>query len=86
MNDKQIIKKLTEELEEATKPKWIDANERLPESKGTYLCQFSDGTIETYPFEELDDGRYGITDLGLGFEATNKWHVTYWQPLPEPQQ
>ena len=29
MNDKQIIKKLTEELEEATKPKWISVEDKL---------------------------------------------------------
>ncbi|AUR95339.1 protein of unknown function DUF551 [Vibrio phage 1.205.O._10N.222.51.A7] len=61
---------------------WISVEDKLPEKEGKYLCAFSDGTIETYDFEKLDDGRYGITDVGMGFEATNKWHVTHWMPLP----
>ncbi len=63
---------------------WISVDERLPEELGKYICYFSDGSIETYDFEGLDDGRYGITDVGVGFEATKDWHVTHWMPLPEP--
>ncbi len=82
MTDKQIIANLTAKLEAATKPKWVSVSDRLPEEVGKYLCHFSDGTIETYDYQKLDDGRYGITDVGYGFEAANNWHVTHWQSLP----
>ena len=54
---------------------WIDLDDEYPEEEGTYLCYFTDGTIET--FEYVWDGiQWGrLNDL-----------VTHWMHLPEPPE
>ena len=60
---------------EAAQPKWISVKERLPEKRGTYLCN--------YEFEE--SGRIVMScdylgDKGWSFMTA---HVTHWMPLPD---
>ena len=72
------VKLLAEEAWQAAQSKWINVDDRLPEEVDkVYLCYWSDGTIETFPFELHHKGNYA------------KWgiyhsYVTHWQPLPEP--
>lgn len=85
MNDKQIIKRLTEELEQATKPKWISVDDKWPNE-----CEYVSGEYEVVLIYSED---IGVT---CGFIEGSQWccvnrlpivGVTHWMHLPEsPQQ
>ena len=63
---------------QAAQPKWISVDDKLPEEVDkVYLCYWSDGTIETFPFESHHQGNY----VKWGIHHS---YVTHWQPLPEP--
>ena len=77
MNDKQIIKRLTAELEEATKSKWIEFNpysENSPENDKRYIA-FFDGQVKELFF--CDDNYW------CEFYGGEHKNVTHWQPLPD---
>jgi len=62
--------------EDAGVSDWISA-EYLPEEDGTYICHFSDGIIETFPYESGDFNRpWGVHNVV----------VTHWMPLPDPPE
>ena len=77
MNDKQIIKKLTEELEQETKPKWISVDERLPELRERVILFDNNGF-------GLVTGRRGTAEWYLEGDLDLNANITHWQPLPEP--
>lgn len=88
MNDKQIIKKLTEELEEATKPKWVSVHDMTPD-KGVCVDLYlsygdSEGRICNC-FLDSENDEYWYWDdkveARIRFDASL---VTHWMPLPEP--
>ena len=78
MNDKQIIKKLTEELEEATKPKWVSVEE-IPVN-GHYGWEVGERAIafNGYVFEIEWDGEDWCSIGGDDF--------THWMKTPEDPQ
>lgn len=51
---------------------WISVKERLPKDAGRVI---------TFDGNDVDLGRYVITDCGSGFHTYN---VTHWMPIPEP--
>lgn len=54
---------------------WIRVDDKLPENEGMYLCRFTDGATETFPFTEEDrDKPWGV----------HQELVTHWQYLPDP--
>ena len=53
---------------------WISVDERLPEDDGKYLCQFSDGIIETFDYKESEYKMWGVYNV----------IVTHWETLPAP--
>ena len=57
-------------------PRWISVEERLPEKRGTYLCN--------YEFEE--SGRIVMSCDYLGSERWSfmQSSITHWMQLPEP--
>lgn len=61
---------------EAKIPRWISVDERLPEKRGTYLCN--------YEFEE--SGRIVMSCDYLGSERWSfmQSSITHWMQLPEP--
>jgi hypothetical protein len=73
MNDNQIIKRLTQELEEATKPKWVSVDAFEPEFTGVYLVTGNDIEMELSHFCE---------DFGW----QDSYEITHWMELPEPPQ
>jgi hypothetical protein len=53
---------------------WRCVSDVLPEKEGVYLCHFSDGVTETFPYEGEDyPGMWGVSGT----------IVTHWMPLPE---
>lgn len=92
MNDKQIIKKLTEELEQATKPKWIHIGDKKPDYGVPFLLKLN-GVVQkiTYNLDGSDHSRdwiepyssIGIYDdhRDLSFFVDYEADI-YWQPLP----
>ena len=73
-----LIERLESERDAALAkvPKWISVEERLPEKRGTYLCN--------YEFEE--SGRIVMSCDYLGSERWSfmQSSITHWMPLPEP--
>ena len=60
---------------------WISVKERLPEEteryKGTVLCFFADGVIETFEVDSIE---------GWNKRQKGRDVITHWQPLPKPPQ
>lgn len=65
----EALKKRIAELEAMPLLRFIPVEEELPEKPGPYLCQFSDGDIETYPFVEGD---------GFGRSSADCFKVVGW--------
>lgn len=96
MNDKQIIKRLTQELEEATKPKWISVDEEMPNKRFEWYLISSDcnkphESLVTMAFLDSDiNGRaiWLVHNDGDRACGSDEWeNVTHWMSLPErPQQ
>lgn len=89
MNDKQIIKRLTQELEETTKPKWVSVNDIEPtRTDCLYWVYFPTGEIVICRLNDYK--KYGgianyWQDLGsndLSMHETMYWKVN----KPEPPQ
>lgn len=98
MENEQIIRILTEKLEQASAPKWISVDDSLPEIDVDVLILAS----KFKPFNES----YGVSFTGFindsGFWCANVSHVegcyervvesfdhedvTHWMPLPEPPE
>jgi hypothetical protein len=51
---------------------WISVDDSLPETDGVYLCHFSDGLIETFPYPDSGSGLWGVHNVV----------VTHWMELP----
>lgn len=76
-------------------PKWISAEDRLPDKTGKYLVfhhEWSDGaflptyedyTIRTMQFMNNNKWRYPVC-VDKRCEADTHREVTHWMPLPEP--
>lgn len=58
---------------------WISVQDELPDEYGMYLCQFADGTIETFQFG-------GREINGLGWCPHPNSYVRFWMPLPDPAE
>ena len=58
---------------------WISVCDDLPDEECTCLCYFSDGTIETFPYE-MPHELWGVAPFNDGDI------VTHWMPLPDPPQ
>jgi len=54
--------------------KWTPIEQGNPDEEGTYLVAFSDGAIETFPYENQDDW----TEFKMGGIT-----ITHWRELPE---
>lgn len=59
--------------------RWRCVADEMPEHEGTYLCHFSDGIIETFPYDDEDYNGDRPGAWGASGEI-----VTHWMPLPEP--
>lgn len=59
--------------------RWRCVADEMPEHEGTYLCHFSDGVIETFPYDDEDYNGDRPGAWGASGEI-----VTHWMPLPEP--
>ena len=75
------LNKLSENVEEQTKPRWIPCSERLPEKNKLVLGWYEDTPFSGY--------RYGIvmkTNIGWILDYGNKYcsNVAAWMPLPKP--
>lgn len=90
MTDKQIIERLTRELEEATKPKWISVSDRMPEYNGAIGCNLGDSIIVdiyvkgerwTDCYYSFDDDCWYDCDLHCTITETTHW--MYIPPAPE---
>ena len=55
---------------------WISVVDELPQKETTYLCYFSDGSIESFVFLHSEAPRwlYGFSSFS----------ITHWMHLPEP--
>lgn len=60
---------------------WISVADEYPSEPGIYLCHFTDGTIETFPFDEdlCERSIYGENVIW----GVHQDLVTHWMPLPE---
>lgn len=84
MNDKQIIKRLTQELEEATKPKWVSVHDIVPANKTGVICCCSSGHVsEMYFYDGKFDFPYSNHELDE-YDLEFLRNITHWQPLPTP--
>ena len=65
-------------------PKWISADERLPERDEQVLCRYIFGEHNDIPFYQVLD--YYAFDPHPHFqhEGTSGMCITHWMPLPEP--
>ena len=68
----EIFNTLHGRIKELENP-WIDVKERIPEVEGNYICGFSDGAVETFPFEEGDEDLWGLDKDDF---------VEYWMEFP----
>lgn len=79
MNDKQIIKKLTEELEQATKSKWVKLCDGTPEQGAEVLFHFADSTPKLTISGRFINGKFRRLESSYA-------GVTHWMPIPQDPQ
>ena len=79
-DEEKLVAKLRQEIKTLKGGDWIACSERIPEDIGVYLCHFSDGAIETFPFDSDDINHQSITTYSWGVEDAS---VTHWMDLPE---
>ncbi len=86
MTDSEIIKILTEKLEQASKPKWVKVADHLPETEDGYLASTSIGLVlEVY----FSDGEFTLpTDHYIDEFAAERTidSIVGWMPLPEAME
>ena len=66
----------TIEALEATQPKWISVEERLPEKDGKFIVCTAKGSVYCTRFKAY--GKSG------SFQTDINTHITHWMSLPEP--
>ena len=74
--------------------RWVNVNDKLPETNGKYLCYYQDGTIEVVDFDKdvINDGYFPfgfcdefVDEFGNHLDDWIEFkEITHWQSLPKP--
>lgn len=57
-------------IRQAVVIEWYSIADQMPETEGTYLVAFTDGTVETYPIEQ--------DQINAGSVKDGNIHGVYW--------
>ena len=91
---KRLMTQATDAIEELSKPRWINAEERLPELRQNVLVSDGKGSGEGWldRYDWHDPNREDVVYTSP--QPRDFWcipgckvdedHVTHWMPLPEP--